>query len=465
MLDTPRAYLQTRANGWGHGDALKTAALVRQYGGLDSIKSMVFSAGGLNVSSAGYWPNTFRKLTDSWPERVGFDPSGVSLDEIWRNSTAQACLAWIQRTFPEPRIRVLRGEGEDAEEIRGHPLTRLINRPNPYYTAHRLWQVTLADWWITGRGNAYWQIIRGRSGEPVELWHVPAVEMEPRWPQSGAAFISHYDRTVNGKRSELAPEDVVHFRFGQDPFNARKGWSPILAGAAEITNLNEGAAYRVSILQNHGVPSYSLTPKDEHAAQAMDKPQVEALERLWKSKHTGRSRGSLFIPNFSAQLERVGFSPQELDIRKMLEWDADVVCALFGLNSMVVNLPSGEGHRTYANQAEAREAAFESNIVPTGSLLAADLELQLLAQFPGYQPDRHVSFDYSCVRVLQDDQDKLYTRLDKAVVSKWVRPSEARAKVGLTPDPELDARAMEQPEPKALPPGQDEDETPPNDSA
>ena len=449
MLDTAQAYLAVRANGWDHGEAVKTANAVRDFGGLGAVKSMLFSAGGLNVSGGGlYWPNTFRKLTDPWPERVGFDPQGISLDQFWRNSTAQACLSWIQRTFPEPRIRVMDGDGEEAKEIRDHPFTQLLNEPNEDYTPHALWQVTLADYWMTGRGNAYWYVpLRNRAGQPLQVWHVPALEVKPWWPQDGSQFLGRYDRTVNGELKKVDKRDIIHFRFGQDPFNARLGYSPVLAGAAEVGVLNEGAVYRGSVLGNTGVASHVLTPKDEQVAAGMDLDKVEIFNKLWRDKTTGRNRGSLFIPNFSAALTRAGFSPQEMDIRAMLEWDVDVVCALFGLNSMILGLPSGEGHRTYANQADAREAAFESNIIPTQWMFAATL-MKLLRQF---DPNRRlrVSWDYSNVRVLQEDQNKLYERLDKAVAGRWVRPSEARAKVNLKPDPELDERAMEKPEPVA----------------
>jgi len=445
ILDTARAYLAVRANGYEHGEAVKTAGLVKELGGLSSVKSMLFNAGGLTGNN-NYWPNTFRKLTDPWPERVGFDPQGVPLDQFWRNSTAQSCLSFIQRTFPEARPRVMDGDSEDAQEIENHPLSRLLSRPNRFYTAHRLWQVTLADWWVTGKGNAYWQIVRAGYREPVELWHIPAAEIEPDWPRDGSQFISHYRRTVNGQTQDLDPRDVIHFRFGQDPLNSRKGWSPLMAGASEIANLNEGAVYRQSVLANTGVASHVLTPTSDQDAQLMTPEKVDLLNKLWQSKFTGRNRGGLFIPNFPATLTRAGFSPQEMDIREMLEWDADIICALFGLSSMVLGLPSGDKHRTFANMAEARESAFESNIIPTQSLFAADLELQLLPELDSDESHR-VAWDYSKVRVLQDDQDKLYDRLDKAVVSKWMRPSEARAKVSLPKDPELDTAAMQRPEP------------------
>lgn len=432
--DATKAYSRVVDNGWGRWDALKAAR-------------MVFSAGGFGGMHSGlHWPNTFRKLTDPWHERAGFDPTGIAINEFWRNSTAQACLAWMQRTFPEPPLMVAEGEGTDREEVDRHPLTRLLRRPNPHFTAHRLWQATLADWWITGHGNAYWVKVRDGTGEPVELWHAPAVEMEPEWPRDGSAWISHYVRTVNGQRKEYAPEDVVHFRFNVNPMNQRKGWCPVLAGMTEIAILNEGARYRAAILHNHGVPSYGLIPQDETSAAAIrgDRAKAELLEKVFQSKFTGSGRGGLFVPSFVANLEKLGYSPQELDIRELMEWDADIIAALFGLNTMILGLPSGEKHRTFANMAEARESAFESNVIPTQACFAEELSLQLLPDFDDRE-ERHVAWDYSRVRVLQEDENQRWDRILQARRDGVLTRNEARLALGYE---ELDE---EEPPPRLAP--------------
>lgn len=427
-LDAAKAYLAVTRNGWGRQDAVKAA-------------SMVFSSGGFGgLMSAGrgeYWPNTFHSLTDPWPVRAGL----TGLAAACANSTAQACISWIQRTAIEPRPWVTDGLGQDAEEIEGHPVTRLLQRPNPHFTPERMWQITLADLWLPdrGNGNAYWEKIPDRTGKPAELWHIPATEMEPQWPQDGSEFISHYERRVNGKTlPPIDPKRIIHFRFGQDPANQRKGWSPVSAGASELGILNEGAAYRQSILGNHGVPSYALTPRDEAVARSMDPEKQSLLSKLFQSKFGGGNRASgLFIPNFVADLTRVGFSPQELDIRELLEWDAQTVCALFGLNSMILGLPSGNGERTYANQADAREAAFRSNIIPSQRVIAADLELQLLRDFD-QDPSHHVGWDYSSVGVLQEDQNALFERYASAWSKGMITREQAKQGVGLSVEDGVD---------------------------
>lgn len=424
-IDFVKAYTATRLNGWDHQSGLKAAGVV-------------FSSGGFGgLVNQEWWPNTFRKLSDPWFVRAGFDGRGIGTPEFQRNSVAQACLAWIQRNFIAARVMVQEGEGNDAEEIEDHAFTSLLARPNPRYSAHWLWALTIADWWQNGRGNAYWLKERDGAGKPLHLWHIPAQEMRPDWDRSlGAsgpdAFVNGYVRTVNGKTTPYRYQDIVHFRcFSGDPANLRQGWSPLMAGQSEIGILNEGALYRGSILVNHGVPSYALTPADKEQSEALSPGAAEAVEKVFVSKFTGRNRGAgLFIPNFLANLTRIGFSPQELDIRQMMEWDCDMICALFGLNSMVLGLPSGEGQRTYSNQSDAREAATRENIMPTQAMFAGDLELQLLPDFDK-DPGHHVGWDYSNVGVLQEDQNALRESIKVQVAAGIWSRNEGRVKQGL----------------------------------
>ena len=92
---------------------------------------------------------------------------------------------------------------------------------------------------------------------------------------------------------------------------------------------------------------------------------------------------------------------------------------------------------TYANFAEARECAYESNIIPTQRLLAGDLKAQLLPDF-GDTAQLRVKFDVSGVRVLQEDQSRIWTRADMAVRGGWMTIGRAKELIGEEPLPSDD---------------------------
>jgi len=111
------------------------------------------------------------------------------------------------------------------------------------------------------------------------------------------------------------------------------------------------------------------------------------------------------------------------------------VSAVLGIPAIVLGFGAGLERSTFANFKEAREAAYESYIVPLLRHLEEELTLQLLPDFTNDSTAR-VSHDLSSVRVLQEDQTALYTRLTIGVKGGWIKRSEARAAVGLPVTPE-----------------------------
>jgi hypothetical protein len=103
---------------------------------------------------------------------------------------------------------------------------------------------------------------------------------------------------------------------------------------------------------------------------------------------------------------------------------------------------------------EARQQAYEQNIIPTQQAMADDLTTQLLPDFSTAPDMEAVMFDLSKVRVLQDDQLKLYQRLDIGYRGGWLKRAEVRAEVGKPVLPEDDIYFNDM----ALRPDEDEEE-------
>ena len=79
------------------------------------------------------------------------------------NSITQASLIALTDAFSEAPVVVVEEVGEGQEEqIMGHPLTDLIDRPNPFMTSDLLWHYYM--WSTRIEGNAYLYKTRSASG-------------------------------------------------------------------------------------------------------------------------------------------------------------------------------------------------------------------------------------------------------------------------------------------------------------
>lgn len=343
------------------------------------------------------------------------------------NSIVQATVLWACRTFPEAPVRVssINRDGE-LDPIRDHPLKQLLDTPNPYYAGELLWASTLSDWMISG--NGYWLKLRSQGDRVVQLWWVPSTMIEPKWPDDGSAYLSHYEYTPNGEAIRLETRDVVHFRYlTLDPSNPRKGISPIASLAREIFTDDEAASYTAAMLRNVGVPPVVISPgKDARPT----KEELEEVKSGFMEKTTGEHRGEPMVMRSETHVQVLGFNPQQMDLRNVRGIPEERVSALYGIPAAVVGLGSGLANsKVGATMSEFREQAYENMITPTQRLLAAELRTQLLPDF-GDPARLRIDFDLSQVRVLQEDQNALYERLN---ATAWMTLDEKRSAVGLPP--------------------------------
>ena len=352
------------------------------------------------------------------------------------NAALMAVIYWFCRTFPEAPIRVstINRQGETTEQP-NHPLKKLLDSPNPFYSGELLWWATMADWQF---GNAYWLKVPSAAdrNRPEQLWWIPASMIEPRWPDDGSEFISHYEYTPNAQAIRLERSEVVHFRYGLDPHNMRKGLSPLGALTRELFTDDEAANYTASMLRNVGVPPVIVSPKlDANGiGPKMDQAAADEVKSRFTELSTGDNRGQTIVMRGATEITTLGFNPQQMNVRDLRKIPEERVTAVYGIPAVVVGLGAGLDRSTFANFAEAREAAYESNLIPCQRLIAAELRTQLLPHF-GNVETLKIDFDLSKVRVLQDDQNALHARSLADLNGGLATLNEAREAVGLEPLP------------------------------
>lgn len=385
-----------------------------------------------------------------------------------QNGAVSICLNYIARQFTEPKLEVRREKADGTEErIPGHPLPKLIARPNGYYDGKSLWGSTTVSYGTDG--NGYWLKARGMSGfgSPVELWYVPHWQIAPRWSADGSNFISHYEYYVDGRAYPLPREQVVHFYDKVDPVR-RRGVSAIYPQLRSIGADNEADTFCYAILKNMGIPGVLLNPKNP---EDIITPETRNdLTEWWAENFTGDNRGKPLIPSVMMEPSKLGLSPEELALDRIRTFPEDRICAALGLNPMVVGLTSGAQHKTYANYQEARRAAYDDCIIPLQKRMAECLTEQIGPDF-GLLPNEYLAWNYEGVKALQEDEDLRANRARSDYAGGVCTRAEARKARGYEVDEQRDhvfvasvttlpadeAGATDEPTPREKHEGQQED--------
>lgn len=343
------------------------------------------------------------------------------------NAIVMAVVGWLMRTFPEAPPRVLKRVGTELTAMPDHPMVQLLRRPNPFYSGVLLWMATVASFILDG--NSYWIKVRSRAGKVVELWWIPPFMVVPCWPDDGSTFIGWYEYRPDGRLQPIRLEivDVVHFRYGMDPDNPRKGLAPLAALLREIFTDDQGANFTAALLRNLGVPGVVISPDDRDTE--IGKPEADQLKSEFSNRFGGDRRGEPLVLSGKTKVTVLSFSPEQMNLKALRRIPEERVTAVIGIPAMVVGLGAGLDRSTFTNYREAREAAYESNVIPTQRLFAEELRVQLLSDF-GEIANFEVDFDLANVRVLQDDQDKLFARMRGALLAGGIPLNTYLRKIG-----------------------------------
>jgi HK97 family phage portal protein len=364
---------------------------------------------------------------------------GMGLD----SNVVMAPVMWIMRTFTEAVARV---QSRTATEVAGvqvrgvwkwiedHPLELLLERPNEFYNGDALWKATAISYTLDG--NAYWWKIRNRFGDVIALWYLPHWLVNPQWPRGeDSTFLSHYEyRPLGGADPvNIAPRDMLHFRFGIDPENPRKGFSPLRVLLREVYVDDEAQNFSAQILKNMGVPGLLISPKGDKFTPSKD--EVERLKAYLQTAFSGQNMGKPMVMQQPTDVQQFGFDPNKLMLGALRDIAEERVCAVLGLPAAVVGFGSGmQSTKVGATMRELRRLAWVQCLTPMQKSMAKEIDSQLLPDFQAQRRRFRCRFDTTDVAAYQEDDDALYNRVNTAVQGGWLRVDRAQEMAGLEVD-------------------------------
>lgn len=385
-------------------------------------------AGGYNSNpffGQSFLSNLFGKYAGT---RINYQQE---VGDLTQSRLIMAAVNYLGRALPEARLEVVQSKADGTnKKIPDHPLVKLFKRPNKFYAGELFFKSLGLSWIISG--NVYFYKVRNMLGEPFELWYLPHHLVEPRW-ESPSSFIDYYAYQVDGVEHKFKPEDVIHLRNGIDPNNTRMGLSDIASALREVYTDNESANFSALLMRNCGVGPFVISPKKD--ITTLEKKDRDKIQDSFQRTTTGDNRGKPIVNSVAVEVTKTGFSPKDMELSALRRVPEETIASLTGISAMALGFGAGLDHSTYSNMEEARTGAYEDVIVPLWRYIEAELDAQLLPDFDK-SGKLETRFDLSNVRALQEDENKLFTRLGTAYRTGFMKRSEARSKANLTVTPE-----------------------------
>ena len=372
------------------------------YGGQDSfIQGYITSAGNWNVQGLG---------------------NGES------NSAVVSCLQVLGVSFSEATMQVCT-EDEHGEKLNipNHPLSLLMRRPNPYMSGDVLQQYIINAMHVSG--DAYLLKQKNNAGQLVSLYPLMPEMVTPKGTKD--ELITHYIYETDEDKFRLDNTEVVHFRLGLNSKDHKSGFSPLKSVLREIYGDESAGQMATALLSNMGVPSVMISPKDEFGPS---EEEAQQIAKTYQQKVSGKNKGKPLVLSGAMIVEKLSFSPKDLDIGLLRRVPEERISAVLGVPAILAGLGAGLDRATYSNARELREFFTESKLIPLWKMVAEEITQQIL--LPDYETSQvaYAEYDFSEVRALQQDHNELFERINVGVQGGWVTVSEGRQLVGLPTD-------------------------------
>ena len=348
------------------------------------------------------------------------------------NSAVVSCLQVLGTAFGEAELKVYQtNEAGELDVLPNHQLTMLFKRPNPYMSGDVLQNYLIQSMHISG--DAYLLKQKNEAGQLVALY--PLMPENVTVKGNDETLISHYEYQVKNEKVILNRDMIAHFRLGLAPENHRQGLSPVKTLLREIYGEESAGQMATSILANMGVPSFMITPKDEYG---LTEEEGEAISKAFQRKTGGQNKGKPLVLSGGVNVEKLAFSPKDLEIGDLRESFESRVSSVLGVPSIIAGLEVGLKYATYSNAKTLREFFTEQKLIPLWDMVSQEITHQILKVDYPNSSNLEARYDYTDVRALQTDTNEIYERMNLAVTGGWVTVAEARQSIGLPTSPEQD---------------------------
>ena len=318
-----------------------------------------------------------------------------------QNATNYTRHMWLQKAvnvlannIAPLSVRVVRGSGADTEYLDDHPVSRLLDAPNPDMSPEEFWRAWVTDQMLGGEWGV--EVVRSGSGALVELWPRQPDQFTVRAKSVRYRQVAAYRIDDGyGKPYDVDPENFIHIKF-YNPLSPFRGIAPATAIQLSIAIDQLSQAWSKLFFKNNARPDFAvIAPEGVTPSE-----KAEILEKL-RADHRGRPHEPLVLENGITDIKVFSFPAKDLEWISQREMSRDEVAAIVGVPDEIM----GYGRDTYENFATAEKVLWRLTIVPLcgfrdGALTRYFRRVGLIG------PDERIETDLRNVPQLQEDKSE-----------------------------------------------------------
>lgn len=347
------------------------------------------------------------------------------------NSIVSICTRWYLTNFSQVAFNVV-NKSSGQKEVQANDIVELLKDPmNGSIPPSIVWGNYIQDYLLLG--NAFLRKIRGLGNSVIALEYLPGDMVRP--VGNDKVSVLYYIYTTQGQEYRIEKEDLIHWRYGRDTVDIRIGRSPITSVLREIAADNQASSTAYGLIKNGALPSMIIGPDANDNSVDISPDDAKTIKRRLREDFATDNAGGIAVLSGAYKMERVSFSPNELNLSEIRRLPEERIPAALGLNAMVLGLGAGLAHSTYSNYEQSQSAAWTDGMLPLLDSLCEILSIMLLPEFNPKTGD-YVDYDVSDVRALAEDvyanSDRAALLYEKGVISR----ADAKRMINIEPEPD-----------------------------
>jgi HK97 family phage portal protein len=272
------------------------------------------------------------------------------------------------------------GKQEDIDAALSHLLQIA---PNDETSAYSFFETLVTH--LNIRGNAYAEIQRDASGNPIALWNLDPRKTEPvRLGVNGTLSYKCSDGMGPNQTRIIAKENMLHVvLFSWDGI---VGMSPI-AMLRQTLGLAIGQQkFSARLLKNNAVPALALT-----TSQKVKPEDKQKMRQDWEEQQLGGNQRRIAILDGDLKVETLGLSAEDSELLASRSFSRSEIAAAFGVPASKV----GDLTRLSNSNHEQQSLDWvQSGLVPLIKRIEIEFRRKLLPPAPNGKPNTSfIQFD------------------------------------------------------------------------
>ena len=345
------------------------------------------------------------------------------------NELVYACIKIKADAITDPRLLVQKRGAKEWEEVEGHPMRRLLMRPNKYMDETAF--IRAAQVSMDVAGVFYAEKVRSGGRMVVEMHPLdPSKVKEVRKKNDdGTEEVTGYEWRDGRAKKTIKVEDML----------VRRDWelgnalSPLAVAMGAVDADSAQTDFIRTFFNNGGVPSGILKVN-----RTIEQEESDAIRAKWMQKYgRGNGQNSVAVLDENADYEKIGSSLNELSSQEIRGITESRICMAFGVPPLIVYAYVGLLRATYSNLKEAWAAFWDATMSPLLKDWRSFFMWSLLPEFESEElilGERvRLHWDLSQVAALQEDVDAVHKRALDAYKGGGITLDEYRSKIGEEP--------------------------------